>query len=208
MAAPGPILRRERNEQGENKMNRDSSLMKRGLLLPMILCLWFMTGLTSTAQQHIVLPDGTKTEIKGHCPVCGMKVGGLLGGNAGYSYMEDRLIGFAGVAAAVLSNNEVELFEGARCLFIYNTAPQRFGITTDQIKGKYVTDFVSRRMVDVEEARFVLGSGIKGPMGYDLIPFTNKKEADQFSSAHGGKRIVRIGTVGLQDVDRPEQGSE
>lgn len=158
--------------------------------------------LTLYAQQHIVLPDGTNTAVEGNCTVCGMKVGGLLGGNSSYSYLDDRLIGFAGVAAAKLRDGSIELFEGARCLFIFNTAPDRFGITKDDIKYKYVTDFLSRKMIDVEQASFVLGSKVKGPMGHDLIPFTDKKSADRFSSKYGGKRIVRMGALGLSDVDR------
>lgn len=158
--------------------------------------------LTSYAQQHIVLPDGTNAAVEGNCTVCGMKVGGVLGGNSSYSYLDNRLIGFAGVAAAKLRDGRIELFEGARCLFIFNTAPDRFGITKDDIKYKYVTDFLSRKMIDVEQASFVLGSKVMGPMGHDLIPFTDKKSADRFSSKHGGKRIVHMGSLGLSDVDR------
>lgn len=173
-----------------------------------ITCLVLFTSLTCWSENSIVLPNGVKTEIKGKCLVCGMLVGGLLGGNAGYSYMDGRLIGFAGVAAALLKNDQVKLFEGARCLFIFNTAAQRFGVNSSDIKGTFVTDFISRKMIDVKDARFVIGSRVKGPMGYDLIPFLDKDAADSFAFEYGGKRVVRMGTIGLKDVDRkPERGA-
>ncbi len=47
-----------------------------------------------------------------------------------------------------------------------------------------------------------MGSKIRGPMGFDLIPFSDKNEAEKFKDQHEGKRVVQLGTVGPKDVER------
>jgi hypothetical protein len=39
-------------------------------------------------------------------------------------------------------------------------------------------------------------------MGFDLIPFTNKEEAEKFEAEYHGTRLVQLHTVELKDVDR------
>lgn len=160
------------------------------------------------AQQQVDLPDGSKLDLTGTCPVCGMKIGGDMGGAATYAYRDNRLIGFAGAAAAVFRDGTVVGFEGARCLFIYNTVPKRFGIDVSNIRNRYVTDFTSRKPMDVQNAFLVLGSKVLGPMGYDLIAFSSKAQAETFKSEHDGKRIVELQTARLEDVDRERKPLE
>lgn len=160
------------------------------------------------AQQHMDLPDGSKLDLASNCPVCGMRIGGDMGGAATYAYRDNRLLGFAGVAAAVFRDGTVVGFEGARCLFIYNTVPKRFGIDVENISNRYVTDFTSRKLINVQNAFLVLGSRVKGPMGYDLIAFSSVEEAEKFRVEHGGKRVVQLHTVGLGDVDREKKPLE
>ena len=42
-------------------------------------------------------------------------------------------------------------------------------------------------------------------MGYELIPFSNKEEAEKFEAEYNGKRLVQLHTVDLKDVDRPRK---
>ncbi|MGO9570265.1 MAG: nitrous oxide reductase accessory protein NosL [Desulfomonilaceae bacterium] len=153
----------------------------------------------------LTLPDGAKVDLAAHCPVCGMTIGGDLGAGATYSYRNGRAVGFAGVAAVVFKDGHTVGFEGARCLFIYNKVPKRFGINLDDITRRFATDFTTRKMIDVSDAFLVLGSTVKGPMGYDLIPFSNKEEAEKFEAEYNGKRLVQLQTVDLKDVDRPRK---
>ena len=151
----------------------------------------------------LTLPNGAKVDLTAHCPVCGMTVGGDLGAGAAYSYRDGRVVGFAGVAAVVFKDGHAVGFEGARCLFIYNKVPKRFGINLNDITYRFVTDFTTRKIIDVNNAFLVLGSTVKGPMGYELIPFSNKEEAEKFETEYNGKRLVQLHTVELKDVDRP-----
>jgi len=57
-------------------------------------------------------------------------------------------------------------------------------------------------MMDVTKAFLVLGSPVKGPMGYELIPFSTVEEAEKFKSKFGGKRVVQLGTVEFKEVER------
>lgn len=154
------------------------------------------------AEAFLHLPDGSKVDLTATCPVCGMAVGGGLESSATYAYRDGHLSGFGGAAAAVFKDGKTVGFEGARCLFIYNTIPTRFGIDVKDIVHRYVTDFNTKGLIDVNRAFLVLGSSVKGFMGYDLIAFSSREEAEKFKSKYGGKRIVELGSIGIVDVER------
>jgi len=156
----------------------------------------------SAAADYATLPDGSKVNLSQTCPVCGMPVGGELAGAVTYAHRDGRLVGFAGVAAAVFKDGTAVGFEGARCLFIYNTLPKRFDINVENISRRFVTDFKTGKFIDANNAYLVLGSTVKGPMGYDLIPFATKEAADKFGEEYAGKRVVQLGTVVPKDVER------
>lgn len=166
------------------------------------LVLAIMLPLAVSAQDYLELPNGTKIDLSDHCPVCGMVIGGDMAAGVTYAYRDSRLVGFAGIAAAVFKNGKTVGFEGARCLFIYNTIPKKFGIDVNDIASRYCTDFKSGKLIDVNQAYLVMGTKIRGPMGYDLIPFSDKEEAEKFKDQHDGKRVVQMGTVGPKDVER------
>lgn len=168
------------------------------LLVPVAAMLCFAQG----HQELMALPDGSKVDLAATCPVCGMRVGGDLTGGATYSYRDGKLAGFAGAAAAVFKDGHVVGFEGARCLFIYNTVPKRFGIDVSDIVRRYVTDFETKKMIDVSGVFFVLGSSMKGPMGYDLVAFSSGEKAEKFKSRYHGKRVVKMNTIHEKDVER------
>jgi nitrous oxide reductase accessory protein NosL len=163
---------------------------------------------TCYADVLLALPDGAKVDLSATCPVCGMVVGGGLEGSASYSYQDGHLVAFGGAAAAVFKDGHTVGFEGARCLFIYNGIPKKFGIDVSQIVHRYVTDFETKRLIDVDKAFLVLGSTVKGFMGYDLIPFSSKESAEKFMGFYGGKRIVELKTVGIKDVEREKKSLE
>jgi copper chaperone NosL len=184
-----------------------SMLMKNGKLVvaaTMLSMVLLTAGSFSKgwAEAFLDLPNGSKLDLSATCPVCGMAVGGGLESSATYAYRDGHMTGFGGAAASVFKDGKVVGFEGARCLFIYNTIPKRFGINVEDIVHRYVTDFNTKKLIEGNRAVLVLGSSIKGFMGYDLIAFSTREEAERFKSEYGGKRIVEPGTVGVADVDR------
>jgi nitrous oxide reductase accessory protein NosL len=168
----------------------------------LLILLALMFPALSKASDHVGLPDGAKLKMGGSCPVCGMQIGGELGGDAIYAYDQKGLIGFAGIAAAIFDDGKVVGFDGARCLFIYNSIPKKFGIDVTKIRHRYVTDFMTKKLIDVDDAFLVLGSTVRGFMGYDLVPFSSKEEAEKFSTKYGGKRIIQLRSVKPEDVER------
>ncbi|MEJ2718362.1 MAG: nitrous oxide reductase accessory protein NosL, partial [Deltaproteobacteria bacterium] len=142
--------------------------------------------LPSGASELLDLPDGHQVDLGKKCPVCGMIVGGPEEQGVTLSYRKGRLVGFAGIAATVFKDGTVVGFDGARCLFVYNSIPSKYGVDIADMKHQYVTDFVSKMMIEVEKAFLVLGSSVKGRMGYELIPFASNRKAWQFASEYGG----------------------
>lgn len=159
--------------------------------------------LNCSAEESVRLPDGSNLLLPQKCPVCGMMIGGASGPPVAVTYENGHVTGFAGVAAAVFKDGHVVGFEGARCLFIYNSLPQKFNIDIGDISHQFVTDFVSKKLIDLTDAFLVLGSPIKGPMGYDLIAFSSKEEAGNFALKYDGKWIVQ-----LHEIPKPPGSQE
>jgi len=59
-----------------------------------------------------------------------------------------------------------------------------------------VTDYYTLESLPAKDALFVTGSNVYGPMGNELIPFKNRKEAENFLSDHKGEKIL-----GFKDID-------
>jgi copper chaperone NosL len=175
--------------------------------------LWIMSMLVSAivtafpgtvgAAELLQLPDGSKLDLTQKCPVCGMVIGGKDSQGVTLNYKDGRVVGFGAAAAAVFKDGHVVGFEGARCLFIYNSVPEKYNVTVADIAHQYVTDFVSKKMIELPRAFLVLGSKVKGPMGYELIPFTNIDEAAKFASANDGKWIVQLHEVARAAQEEP-----
>jgi hypothetical protein len=158
----------------------------------------------AVAADSMELPDGSKLHLTEKCPVCEMIIGGKERQPVSLSYKDGRVVGFHGVAAAVFKDGRVVGFEGARCLFIYNSVPQKYDIEVANIRRQFVTDFLSKKMIDLSKAFLVLGSNVKGPMGYELVPFATKDEAVRFATENDGKWIVQLHEVLKREEDRQE----
>ncbi len=160
----------------------------------MATALWTFSS-SCEAAGFLQLPDGSKVDLTQKCPVCGMVVGGPDGQGVSLTFKDGHVVGFHGVAAAVFKDGHVVGFEGARCLFIYNSLPEKYNVSVGDIAHQYVTDYTSKKMIELPKAFLVLGSNVKGPMGYDLIPFSSKDEAAKFASENDGKWIVQLHEV-------------
>jgi nitrous oxide reductase accessory protein NosL len=166
------------------------------LILVVITCaIVSLPPVTAGAAELMDLPSGSKLDLTQKCPVCGMVIGGKDAQGVTVTYKDGRVVGFGAVAAAAFKDGHVAGFEGARCLFIYNSVPEKYNVNVADIAHQYVTDFVSKKVIELPKAFLVLGSNVKGPMGYELIPFTNKDDAAKFASENDGKWIVQLHEV-------------
>lgn len=170
-----------------------------------LMVLIVVTPVQSVAAELLDLPDGSKVDLGQKCPVCGMIVGGPEGQAVTLSYKDGHLARFEGVAATVFKDGKVVGFDGARCLFVYNSIPSKYGVDITDMKQQFVTDFETKKMISVEKAYLVLGSTVKGRMGYEMIPFTGRQQAMRFASEHDGKWVIQLYPVVTKQQEKKKE---
>ena len=88
-------------------------------------------------------------------------------------------------------------FDGAKDFFKYLADLEKYapGRTRDQIAGMGVTEYYGVTRVDAQEALFVIGSDVYGPMGHELVPLATEPDAADYMRDHAGKRLVGFAEV-------------
>ncbi len=126
---------------------------------------------------HINVPKIEK------CPVCGMFV-----------YKNSK---WAAVLEIVQNNKITKLyFDGVKDLVKFYFKPGKWGNYKNiKIKGVILTDYYNQTAIDGLLAVYVSGSDVLGPMGKEIIPFSNKENAMTFIKDHGGKLINSFGEI-------------
>jgi len=121
-------------------------------------------------------PDASAT-----CPVCGMKVAPFPDWIAQVVFADDRTL----------------FFDGAKDLFRYLLERPRYApdLQDPEVAAVFVTSYYDGTWIGAEEAFYVIGSDVRGPMGPELVPFATSDESEEFLRDHGGKRIVRFAEV-------------
>jgi nitrous oxide reductase accessory protein NosL len=135
--------------------------LKDGQYQAIVVYLWDIEklGKSMTKATPIAVPKKAK------CPVCGMFV-------AKYPKW-----------VAKLEGNHVHYFDGVKDMMKFI---QEKGIKADLVTLQ-VTDYYTINGIKAVSAFYVVGSNVYGPMGNELIPFSNMNKAKQFSKNHGGK---------------------
>jgi nitrous oxide reductase accessory protein NosL len=143
-------------------------------LLPLLtlLLLLGIAGLVVAAEA-----PAPKTPAKGDkCPVCGMFVAKYPDWTAQIAWKDGQTVFFDGVKDLLV------------CLFdLPRYAPGR---SRQDVAAIYVTEYYAMTPIRAEEALFVVGSDVYGPMGAELIPFAGRADAEQFAKDHRGKRTL------------------
>jgi len=118
---------------------------------------------------------------KDKCPVCGMFV----------AKHPDFISGI------VFKDNAYVVFDGAKDMFKYyfNIAKYSPSKRLADMESLFVTDYYSLRQIDAYKAYYVTGSDVYGPMGRELIPFEQMKDAEEFRTDHKGKKVLRFSEI-------------
>ena len=131
-----------------------------------------------------------KLKPKEKCPVCGMFV---------YKYPK-------WVAQIIYKKHNKEhrlSFDGVKDLMKFYFEPNEWG-KYDNIDMKnieiIVTDYYTQKPINGFQAFYVLRSDVYGPMGNELIPFKNEKDAKAFRLDHNAKTIITFDKITLQGV--------
>jgi copper chaperone NosL len=91
--------------------------------------------------------------------------------------------------AGASRGEEALRFDSPKCLFRYLNGQRAGGA-----REPWVTTYYDQRRVPTEQAVYVVGSNVRGPMGDDLIPLESHAAAAQFATDHGG-RVVEHGAI-------------
>lgn len=93
-------------------------------------------------------------------------------------------------------------FCSPRCLLLTvkdsGKAPQ--GIQKLELKDYYTT-----QVIMAQEAFFVTGSDVLGPMGHDLVPFSDEASAQEFLKEHQGEAMYPFEEISLELIKQVVQ---
>lgn len=86
-----------------------------------------------------------------------------------------------------------------RCMFLTRLKKeQKF----KNLKSIEVIDYYSQKPINAQKAFYVTGSDVIGPMGADLVPFSEKEAAKEFKKEHQGKEILAFKEVSLEKIEK------
>lgn len=122
------------------------------------------------------------------CPVCGMFV---------YKYPD-------WVAQVVYKDGSADFFDGTKDLFKYYFNVRKYNPKRSQadIAVLYVSEYYDMKLIKAEDAFFVIGSDVYGPMGRELIPLTSRAAAETFKADHKGKTIFEFKDVTEKTIEK------
>lgn len=131
----------------------------------------------------INVPNGAK------CPVCGMFV--------------DK---YPKWAAEIQIDGHTHYFDGIKDMmkFYFEPAAYHKKATRAMITSILVSDYYTLDAIKAQEAWYVIGSNVYGPMGNELIPFKTKKDAETFKRDHFAKEVITFDQIApslIQSLD-------
>ncbi|NPA59362.1 MAG: hypothetical protein GXO30_02685, partial [Epsilonproteobacteria bacterium] len=145
------------------KFNKLCKPLKEKQLQALALYLWEVKRYGDLGEIEGVI-EVTKDE---KCPICGMFV---------YKYPK--------WAAQIFYGDSHLSFDGVKDMMKYYFEHKK------GISKILVTDYYSQKAIDAQDAYFVIGSDVYGPMGDELIPFKKLSDAKVFMLDHKAKEIL------------------
>lgn len=129
---------------------------------------------------------------------------------------EDMSCGVCGMYPARFSKWQTQIiftdgtmvpFDGSKDMFKYmfNMASYNQKHNRDDIAAIWVKDFANGTWTDGRKAVYVIGSKVMGPMGKELIPFSDGKIAGEFKLANDGI-IKNLADISREDVKKLGMG--
>jgi copper chaperone NosL len=122
-----------------------------------------------------------KATAKDKCPVCGMFI---------FKYPDWTCV-------VTFKDGTQAFFDGSKDMFKYLFDLKRYNPSKkkEDIDVLWVKDYYTLSPIKAQEAWYVLGSDVFGPMGRELIPLEKESGAKEFMKDHKGKRILKFSEV-------------
>ena len=155
----------------------------KSLILANCLCFFLFGFLTMPVFGDDPLP---MTITKDHkCPTCGMRV-------AGFRNWHTQM---------VYSDHTNHAFCAVKCLMAFYFDPSRFSDTHNprDTRTLFAKDYYTQDWHNMKTMYYVMGSDVMGPMGRDLVPFSDPKAAETFLEDHNGEKILKFEDI-TQDL--------
>jgi len=110
------------------------------------------------------------------CPVCGMFV-------SKFPDFVDQI---------VFKDGSHAFFDGVKDMMKYYFDLPKYNPekTKADIAAIFVTDYYTLKLIDGLKAWYVVGSDVYGPMGKELMPFSDEAAAKEFKVDHKGTAIL------------------
>jgi len=103
------------------------------------------------------------------------------------------------VAKIKVRNGKTVYFSSPKSMFEFYFRPGKWyeiGVKSERDFAEIVvTDYATGKPVNAETAYYVYGSNVTSPGGDDLVAFGTKEEAEIFSKAHRGQRVMPFDKV-------------
>ena len=95
----------------------------------------------------------------------------------------------------IFTDGSMVPFDGSKCMlvFLFDMAQYDKSHTRNDVATIWVKDFHSGSWIQAPDALFVVGSDTMGPMGKELIPFSDHAQALAFQQEHGGSLVEYSG---------------
>ena len=99
-------------------------------------------------------------------------------------------------------SGKTRFFDGVKDMLVLYFDPERYmAPPREAIKNIYVKDYYSLSWLSAQDAFYVVGSDVYGPMGHELIPFASKEAAESFLKDHHGRKILTFGEITSELID-------
>lgn len=149
--------------------------MMKAFLAGVLLCVLPVVAFPAGGTGAGAAPGGAK------CPVCGMFV----------AKFPDW------TATARFKDGTTSWYDGPKDMFshYFDTARYTPGKRQADVVALTVREYYSLTTIDARSAFFVIGSDVFGPMGSELIPLGNEKDALSFKIDHKGTRVLRFNEI-------------
>jgi len=159
-------------------MNMPNDKFNKGIQL--ILLFFVLSYISSPAtagkeisQRHVPEPQIITEDMK--CPVCGMSPA-----------MSPKWH-----SQVHLNDGTFLAFDGCKDMFKFLLQMSAYDRqhTKDDVNTIFVKDFDSGKWINAVDTYFVAGSNVIGPMGKQVIPFSDHDKAMEFMNSNGGEII-------------------
>ncbi len=158
--------------------------MNRGGTQRFFILIGLILLLVSCTKQEVAKPAPVDFDREDSCHVCGMIMVDFPGSKVQIHY----------------TNGRIDKFCSTIDFFIFYLQPDRpVNISAIYLNdmGKADWNQPEGHWIDAEDAFYVYGGDVMGPMGEALVPFSDIKDAESYTREHGGK-IVRFNEVNME----------